>query len=69
MQSDRLKLYLCLLEPVCRQVHYRVLYVDIDIHHGDGVEEVIIVLISVCLRRRMIFFDEMFRPFTRPTVS
>jgi histone deacetylase 1/2 len=21
------------------KVHYRVLYVDIDIHHGDGVEE------------------------------
>jgi hypothetical protein len=22
-----------------RQVHTRVLYVDIDVHHGDGVEE------------------------------
>ena len=23
----------------CRRYHQRVLYIDIDIHHGDGVEE------------------------------
>jgi acetoin utilization deacetylase AcuC-like enzyme len=25
---------------VCCRYHPRVLYIDIDVHHGDGVEEV-----------------------------
>ncbi|KAE8196557.1 hypothetical protein CF335_g4826, partial [Tilletia laevis] len=28
---------LCILELL--RVHTRVLYIDIDVHHGDGVEE------------------------------
>lgn len=27
------------IPPVARRYHQRVLYIDIDIHHGDGVEE------------------------------
>ncbi len=27
------------LHTTCMQVYQRVLYIDVDIHHGDGVEE------------------------------
>ena len=31
-------MYMCVCLYVCRY-HPRVLYIDIDIHHGDGVQE------------------------------
>ncbi len=37
-KNEKINLFIKLI-CVCHRYHQRVLYVDIDIHHGDGVEE------------------------------
>ena len=36
---------------------FSVLYVDIDVHHGDGVEEAFYVSISVCILSALLKFQ------------
>ena len=45
---------------ILQRYHPRVLYVDIDVHHGDGVEEVSASCFSRCLHHFQFYLASVF---------